>query len=37
MTAFKIEVPISIYTVNRDDDSGNFGFKFQEQKILMIS
>lgn len=37
MRDFKIEVPISTYTVNRDDDSGNIVFKFQEQKILMIS
>lgn len=37
MTAIKIEVPISTYTVNEDDDLGNFGFKFQEQKTLMIS
>lgn len=37
MTAIKIEVPVSTYTVNGDDDSGDFGFKFQEQKTLMIS
>ena len=37
MTAIKIEVPISTYTVNGDDELGNFGFKFQEQKTLMIS
>lgn len=28
MTAIKIEVPISTYTVNGDDELGNFGFKF---------
>ena len=26
--SLKIEVPISTYTVNGDDELGNFGFKF---------